>query len=664
MIWKILNRRILIGLFCLISLYAFGQTSKIDSLKQIVESSKKDTSLVKTLNALSIEGLNNEDIAGSLVFSKQANELAGQLGYMKGKAYAQKNIGLAEYYQGNFERVLEYWTNSLETFESIQDTLGIANMVNNLGAVYYSQSSYAKATDYYLRSLNISEKLKDTLRIATALVNIGGAYSDGIEDYDKALDYYNKLEPILTQVDDSQITTAYLLGKGEIYEKLGNFAEALNFYNEAMKLNYDNRYEATHINILIGKVQFKMSDNSSALQNLSLAYKTATEDNQQLQIVQVLLALGEIYQKVNFKKAIEAYHEAENLAKEINTPIELRDIYKGISNAYLSKGDYTNAYHYQSQYLVMKDSVFNIETNDKIRGIQFNFDLEKKEDQIGLLEKEAEILELNEKRQKILKYITFVIAGLILLLAIGLFRRYKYVRKTNRIIEEEKDRSEKLLLNILPEETANELKENGKVKAKQFSAVTVLFTDFVGFTKYSENLSPEALVETIGFYFSKFDEIIKKYGLEKIKTIGDAYMCAGGLPFPTEDHAHKMMLAAFEIAEFVDITKKNEAAAEKLFDIRIGMNTGPVVAGVVGSTKFAYDIWGDTVNVASRMESMSEPGKINISENTYALIKEDYDCEFRGEIEAKNRGKLKMYFVNKLKDKMIERTVEERPLNV
>ncbi len=583
---------------------------------------------------------------------------------MKGKAYAQKNIGLAEYYQGNFERVLEYWTNSLETFESIQDTLGIANMVNNLGAVYYSQSSYAKATDYYLRSLNISEKLKDTLRIATALVNIGGAYSDGIEDYDKALDYYNKLEPILTQVDDSQITTAYLLGKGEIYEKLGNFAEALNFYNEAMKLNYDNRYEATHINILIGKVQFKMSDNSSALQNLSLAYKTATEDNQQLQIVQVLLALGEIYQKVNFKKAIEAYHEAENLAKEINTPIELRDIYKGISNAYLSKGDYTNAYHYQSQYLVMKDSVFNIETNDKIRGIQFNFDLEKKEDQIGLLEKEAEILELNEKRQKILKYITFVIAGLILLLAIGLFRRYKYVRKTNRIIEEEKDRSEKLLLNILPEETANELKENGKVKAKQFSAVTVLFTDFVGFTKYSENLSPEALVETIGFYFSKFDEIIKKYGLEKIKTIGDAYMCAGGLPFPTEDHAHKMMLAAFEIAEFVDITKKNEAAAEKLFDIRIGMNTGPVVAGVVGSTKFAYDIWGDTVNVASRMESMSEPGKINISENTYALIKEDYDCEFRGEIEAKNRGKLKMYFVNKLKDKMIERTVEERPLNV
>ena len=280
------------------------------------------------------------------------------------------------------------------------------------------------------------------------------------------------------------------------------------------------------------------------------------------------------------------------------------------------------------------------------------------------MKKRLRFLELNEKRQKIVKYITFVIAGLILLLAIGLFKRYKYVRKTNRIIEEEKNRSENLLLNILPEETALELKENGKVQAKQFDSVTVLFTDFEGFTRYADNLSPEKLVETIDFYFSKFDEIVAKYDLEKIKTIGDAYMCAGGLPFPTEDHAHKMIMAAFEIAEFVDETKKNEEATEKIFDIRIGINTGPVVSGVVGSTKFAYDIWGDTVNVASRMESMSELGRINISESTYNLVKDDFECEYRGEIKAKNRGKLKMYFVNGLKDKEIEITVEERSLNV
>ncbi len=185
--------------------------------------------------------------------------------------------------------------------------------------------------------------------------------------------------------------------------------------------------------------------------------------------------------------------------------------------------------------------------------------------------------------------------------------------------------------------------------AKKFESVTVLFTDFKGFTHYSENLNPEKLVETIGFYFTKFDDIMEKYGLEKIKTIGDAYMCAGGLPFPTKDHAAKMVQAAFEIMEFVNETKKNATADQVHFDIRIGINTGPIVAGVVGSKKFSYDIWGDTVNVAARMETMSEAGKINISANTYELVREEFDCEPRGEIYVKNRGMMQMYFVNGIK---------------
>ena len=146
---------------------------------------------------------------------------------------------------------------------------------------------------------------------------------------------------------------------------------------------------------------------------------------------------------------------------------------------------------------------------------------------------------------------------------------------------------------------------------------------------------------------------MEKYGLEKIKTIGDAYMCAGGLHDKTIDHAHSMVSAAFEIVEFVEATKKDVSTSDLTFDIRIGINTGPVVAGVVGTKKFAYDIWGDAVNVASRMESMSEPGRINISENTYALIKEDAECEYRGEIPVKNRGMMKMYFVNSIKTENI-----------
>mgnify|MGYP000430132785 CR=1 FL=1 len=139
---------------------------------------------------------------------------------------------------------------------------------------------------------------------------------------------------------------------------------------------------------------------------------------------------------------------------------------------------------------------------------------------------------------------------------------------------------------------------------------------------------------------------MEKYGLEKIKTVGDSYMCAGGLHEHKNDHAFNMIYAALEMIDFVEESKKMKVQDQTRFDIRIGINTGPVVAGVVGTKKFAYDIWGDTVNIASRMESMSEPGKVNISENTYALVKDDFDCAYRGEIEAKNRGKLKMYFVH------------------
>ena len=172
-----------------------------------------------------------------------------------------------------------------------------------------------------------------------------------------------------------------------------------------------------------------------------------------------------------------------------------------------------------------------------------------------------------------------------------------------------------------------------------------MFTDFEGFTKYAEKLTPEKLVESVDYYFSKFDEIIEKYDLEKIKTVGDAYMCAGGLPFPTKDHATKMVLAAFEIAEFVEMSKKNTTIDQTRYSIRIGICSGPVIAGVVGLKKFSYDIWGDTVNIASRMEANSEPGKINISESTFELIKDTFHCEYRGGIEVKNKGLMKMYFV-------------------
>lgn len=256
------------------------------------------------------------------------------------------------------------------------------------------------------------------------------------------------------------------------------------------------------------------------------------------------------------------------------------------------------------------------------------------------------MLELEKRNHQLTNVAALIASILLLIIAIVWYRRYRFIKKADKILKEERDKSDQLLLNILPEGTALELKQFGKVEAESFDSVSVLFTDFKGFTSYADNLSPEKLVETVNFYFSKFDEIIEKYDLEKIKTIGDAYMCAGGLPFPDEDHPTKIIEAAFEIAEFVENSKLNASNIDVNLGIRLGINTGPVVAGVVGSKKFAYDIWGDAVNIASRMESNSESGRINISENTYQIVKDKYDCEYRGELNVKNKGKMKMYFIN------------------
>ena len=213
-------------------------------------------------------------------------------------------------------------------------------------------------------------------------------------------------------------------------------------------------------------------------------------------------------------------------------------------------------------------------------------------------------------------------------------------------LEDEKQRSESLLLNILPAETATELMKFGKATARSYEKVSVMFADIKDFSKIAELLSPEILVQELDRYFKAFDDIVTKYGIEKIKTIGDAYLCVSGLPGDAEKSAEKAVSAALEMQEFVcGIKRERSQLGDPFFEVRIGIHTGPIVAGVVGNKKFAYDIWGDTVNIAARMEQNSEPGRINISEETWNQVKTKFNCLFRGPVDAKNIGLLNMYFV-------------------
>ncbi|TGK19786.1 adenylate/guanylate cyclase domain-containing protein [Leptospira stimsonii] len=219
----------------------------------------------------------------------------------------------------------------------------------------------------------------------------------------------------------------------------------------------------------------------------------------------------------------------------------------------------------------------------------------------------------------------------------------------------ERKKSDSLLLNILPEAVAEELKRNDSVAPVRYESVTVLFTDMAGFTQIAETMTPEELLSELDLFFRQFDFIVKIHSMEKIKTIGDAYMAAGGLPLKNKTHAIDAVLCGLEFQRFM-LQKKQERESKNLsfWELRLGIHTGSVVAGVVGTDKFAYDIWGDTVNTASRMESSGIPGEVNISSETYEQIKDFFICEHRGKIKAKNKGEIDMYLVKGIREGLFD----------
>jgi len=611
--------------------------------------SGKDSAVIKKINpADSIKVMKlldlgkkylNEDPAQSIDYSEQAIAAAEKINYFKGRALAYKQIGIAHYMQSNYFEAVQNWNRALLDFIKSNDKAGQANILSNLGAVYFNQADDIKALDYYLKSLKLAEEINDSLRLATVLMNIGGVYHNKKETNDKALEYFFKALPISEKIGDNDAIGTVNVNIGEIYFELGEYEKALKFLERSIVV-FNGSENITYSYILIGKVYSKMGDFKLALENEFKALEISNSFNAQLDMARSLLAIGSTYlDKEDIDNSIKYYLEGIAIAEKIRANVELKGLYEGLSNAYKKGKNMNGAYKYQKLLLDIKDTLYNNESNKKLSNLMFNYEIDKKEGKINLLTKDKKIQQQTIERQKLIRN-SFILGFVIVMIFAGIF-----FRQRNRI-SKEKQRSESLLLNILPEETAEELKSTGTAKAKHFDEVTVLFTDFKEFTKLSEKLSPEKLVQEINECFSGFDRIMKKYGIEKIKTIGDAYMAAGGLPTPNKTHATDVVKAAIEIRSFMRFYRqKKQSEGEPYFEIRIGVHTGPLVAGVVGLNKFQYDIWGDTVNTASRMESSGEPGNINISGTTYELIRDSFTCTHRGKIDAKNKGQIDMYFV-------------------
>ena len=601
----ILRKYILTVLFSFIIWGVAGQNPKLaDSLKTIYWSGKDVANELILLSKISESEPNPDSIFKySNILIRKAAAKNDYL--MLHSGYLQK--GNAFRLRGTYDKALKEYFTSLDHAIKAENQMSIAKCNIEIGNVYSLNGNSSNAKIYYNRGIKILRGGNDSLSLGGALFNAGDEYlRSGKIDSARIL---TKESEVIFRKKNYKIGRAYSLGNlGTINAKLGNDFQAEENLNEAITLLRDlNAYDAV----------------SEFLISLSNVYSEGGDD-----------ARATIYAS----RALEA-------AKKFGFKNSIADANLRLSELHEKIGDTAKSFGYYKDYITYRDSFRNIKSVREMADLRTDFEVSQKQAEVDLLSQQ-------KRYQKNIVLATIIALVLLLLLAFGLYRRNRFIRRTNLIIEKEKNRSEHLLLNILPEETAIELKETGKVKAKKFKSVSVLFTDFVGFTHYAENLPPEDLVASVDFYFSKFDKIVEKYGLEKIKTVGDAYMCAGGVPFPIEDHAVKIVKAALEMLDFVENTKLKKQDARASFNIRIGINSGPLIAGVVGSKKFAYDIWGDTVNMASRMESCSETGKINISGTTYNLVKDDFETEDRGMLEVKNKGMMQMYFVKGFKQEV------------
>lgn len=639
--WKIV---LLLSFNLLLVFSVNSQNPEIDSIKTLITKAPQDSTKVNHLVNLSI-AYREVNLNESIRIGIEARDLAVQIGFENGYAQACKAIGLGYFGQSKYPESSIHFIDALAAFERLNDRSGIANILSNLGATNFYAGDDAKALDFYLRAQRVAEEINDQKRLVTVLINIGGVYNNK-SDPDKALKYFLDGMQLSETIYYTQGTAFAAMNAGEIYLKKGLLDSAKYYFVKSIAV-YKGTIDATFPLTNLGKIYSLKKDFDKAIQHHEASIKIAERLDARYELSKSLIGLAETQvMQGKVKQGIESYQRARELAHEVKAKYELKETYEALSKLYAQIGDFKNAYVYETQLTGIKDSIYNTAEDKKLQQLQFNFDIEKKESEINLLTKDKELQEATIQRQRIVNWAAAVTGLLLLIMVGGIYNRYKFVNKTNKIIKDERDRSKELLLNILPEETALELETNGSAQSRYYESATVLFTDFKGFSTIAGKLSPQDLVAELNDYFMAFDEIMGKYNLEKIKTIGDAYMCAGGIPLTNNTHPLDAVKAGLAMQEYM--MKKNVIRKEKnleCWELRIGIHTGPIVAGVVGKKKYAYDIWGDTVNIASRMESNGEAGKVNISASTYQHIKEHYQCLYRGKISAKNIGDVDMYFI-------------------
>ncbi len=598
---------------------------RIDSLRQLLPGMKPGTELAMT-HYLIADNFGSFRIDSNIVHGEQALALAEQYGTDSFQVWIGSRLVEVLYTKGELWRSMQLAYKAEKYYLSQGDSVALIDMHNAMGNNLKRQGAWEQAIAYYRPNVSAAARHGKLDMQAYAYMNLGECYLV-LNKLDSALRNEELAEALMARIGlDYQGTPFTLLGR--IHARLGHRETALAYFRKGVATTFAQRGEAREL--------------PQAYIGLANELKTQRQ-----------LDSAIFYAKKGYR-----------LAARIPVILEEERGAALLADCYAQQGRLDSAFRYQKLLSDVKDS---IKVHARLIDARtLSAQVEAASDSlVNVQHRAAAATALQKERSR-----RNILLGAGLVAVVFGFISYRQRRRTQKALE----RSDELLLNILPEEVAEELKAKGHADAKHFDSATILFSDFKGFTEASERMTPQELVEELNTCFKAFDHIITARGIEKIKTIGDAYMCVGGLPDPKTSSPADVVHAALEMQAFMT-SRKAERDAQGLpaFEMRVGIHTGPVVAGIVGVKKFQYDIWGDTVNTASRMESSGEVGQVNISEATYALVKDvvvssqlsvvgagdgslstdnqqlttalAFTFTPRGKVQAKGKGEMEMYFV-------------------
>lgn len=625
-----------------------------------------------------------------LDFFKKQNNYEGILQTLQQKVNVFLNIE-------NYRQALDLNLQIKTLAEEKKDNAHLAIIYNNIGYNFNALEEYDKAVKYFLSALEIhtNELIKNNttstkLDLTILYTNIGIAYNN-LNDPNNAIEFLLQAQRTNRKSNLQGVTNAYLQHLiASIYLNHGDVYNALQFNNVAMgnaTKNKDFRV-LSDTYLTSAKIQQQLYDYELALdfyqKHFALRDSFALEERfRKQQLLQQQLLLEKSEKEIRLLLVNEEIKDQEIATLQIQTQLleseadkiklesdrqqqefELLKKEQDIKDANLRASQLEKETAQQESALLQQKLI--AEQKDKeaqrakqqeefaiLQAAKSKAESEEAKRAAELSKKNEDIAQLQLEQEKSFRQFIYGLGALAGLIFIMILSAWYYARVANqklaaknKEIEEERRKSEQLLLNILPQQTAQELKTTGIATPKEYDKVTVLFADFSNFTKISEKLTAEELLNELNECFRAFDEITEEYGLEKIKTIGDGYMCAGGIPIANDTNPTDAVYAAIQMQNYMQQRYEEKTnTGTPYWNMRIGIHTGHVIAGVVGTKKFAYDIWGDTVNIASRMESSCENGKINISAETRTFLNGEFDCSYRGEVEVKHANKVGMYFV-------------------